>query len=337
MTKNKFLEQLKKALEERGVSMEVIEDTLQEYASMMDDALESGQSIESFIERMGTAKKVAKSFARARDKQSNKIVAVMPFLSTIAFILLGVFYQAWHPGWLVFLSIPMSAILTRRKIVWRSLNFFLILIIFNIGGAYFSLWSPLWSLFLLLISFNRESDKFSKLRPFAKAYTVIAVALYHALILTIRFSTLELGLNPILIEITSPIVLFIPIILYGFMNGTIQIRIDGLFDRNIRLRIITNLIIVLGTIVGYIILGLTFPSFWHPGWLMFFIIPLYFMLIEEKRPSLVGFMPFIATTLFVLVGEYVTIPGQSSAYVISWLFFFLIPISAILLRKGDAK
>jgi uncharacterized membrane protein len=337
MTKNKFLDQLKKALEERGVSIEVIEDTLQEYASMIDDAIESGQSIESFIERMGSAKKVAKSFTRASNKHSNKLVAVTPFLSMIAFFLLGVFYQAWHPGWLVFLLIPIAAILTRKKIVWGSLAVFLILIIFNLGGAYFSLWSPLWSLFLLLISFNDQSSKFNKLRPFAKIYTIIAVGLYHALLLTIRFTNVDLGLDPSLIELISPFVLFFPIIVYGFMNGTIQIQIDGLFDRQIRLRIITNLVIVLGTLIGYIILGLTLPSFWHPGWLMFFIIPIYFIIINAKSPSLIGLMPFIATILFVLVGEYVSIPGQSSAYVVSWLFFFLIPISAILLKKGDVK
>lgn len=337
MTKNKFLEQLKKALEERGVSMEVIEDTLQEYASMMDDALESGQSIESFIERMGTAKKVAKSFARPSNKQSNKIVAVMPFLSAIAFFLLGVFYQAWNPGWLVFLLIPMSGILTRKKIQWSGLFIFIILAIFIIGGTYFSLWSPFWSLFLLLITFKVPPENLSKIRPYALIYTTLAVVIYNALILSTRFMNLDLGINQNLIELISPLALFLPILIYGIMNGAIQIQIDSLFDRQYRLRTIVNLIIIFGTIIGYLFLGFTTPSFWHPGWLMLFLIPTYFIILNTQSFKFVSLTPFISTTLFVLVGEYATIPGQSSAYVISWLFFFLIPISAIVLKKGNAK
>jgi hypothetical protein len=82
----------------------------------------------------------------------------------------------------------------------------------------------------------------------------------------------------------------------------------------------------------YLAIGVTW-GIWHPGWLIFFIIPIAYILRGSKRLSLTALMPFVATTLFVLVGEYASIPGQDTAYTLSWLFFFLIPIIGIL-KKG---
>jgi hypothetical protein len=54
-----------------------------------------------------------------------------------------------------------------------------------------------------------------------------------------------------------------------------------------------------------------------------------------KKDPFTAIMPFVATTLFILVGEYASIPGQDTAYTLSWLFFFLIPINGILKKVGN--
>ena len=76
-------------------------------------------------------------------------------------------------------------------------------------------------------------------------------------------------------------------------------------------------------------LGIYFDV-WHPAWVLFFMIPVYSILRHQSSFSLVPLMPFIATTLFVLVGEYIALPNGGSSYILSWLFFLLIPITSIL-------
>ena len=103
MTKTSFLEALKEALQEREVNAKVIEDTIKEYASMIDDALESGESIETFIKRMGSPEKVAKALAKQQQPPSNKFAALSPFIATITFFLDGCHLSSLA-SWLVSVS-----------------------------------------------------------------------------------------------------------------------------------------------------------------------------------------------------------------------------------------
>ncbi len=333
MTKKNFLEALKAALIDRNVSKKILEDTLKEYESMIDDALESGESIDGFIKRMGTPEKVAKVLARNQRSKTNKLVAISPFIATIAFFFIGVFYQAWHPGWLVFLFIPITSILASKNVNWRGLLVFAILIVFVFLGSQTNLYNPLWSLFLLLIPFSSKQNSIDKrIRFIAMVYTVLAVILYHIWVLQVMF-TIGNSLDPF--ELIWPLSILLPIIVYAFINGTIQISFK--FDLSIgeKKSAIVEVGLVLGLIILYIALGIFIPGFWHPGWLIFLLIPIVFIWLEKKKFPLVDISPFLATILFVLVGEYVTIPGQDSSYALSWLFFLLIPITSILMEKGD--
>ena len=335
MTKNKFLDQLKAALEAVEVKASTIEDTLEEYASMIDDALESGQTIESFIERMGSAKKVAKAFAKEHKKRSNRLVAIMPFLSTIIFFLLGVFYNVWHPGWLVFLLIPVSGILTNKPIRWKGLMVFVILTTFTLIVDQTNLVNPFWSLFILLIPrFNSDKNQF--IHRLAFVYTYLAVFIYCVIVLYLLFGFTGATDNFRDVYSLLSLLVFVPVAIYVIWSGRIQFKIDGVEMDLSELKSakpeLFHLGFLLTVLVSYIIIGFV-SSLWHPGWLIFFIIPVFYIVRKAKKFPLVPLMPFIATTLFVLVGEYVNIPGQTSGYVLSWLFFFLIPISGIL-QKG---
>jgi hypothetical protein len=87
-------------------------------------------------------------------------------------------------------------------------------------------------------------------------------------------------------------------------------------------------------VIGYVVLGIV-TGLWHPGWLLFLLIPIYFTSVAAKTFPINDLMPFIATILFVLVGEYVSIPGETNSYALSWLFYLLIPITGILKEKGE--
>jgi uncharacterized membrane protein len=335
MTKTSFLEALREALMDRDVSGKVIEDTIKEYASMIDDALESGESIETFIKRMGSPEKVAKALAKQQQPPRNKFAALSPFIATIAFFLIGVIYQAWHPGWLVFLLIPIAGILTSKKIQWGGLLVFVILIVFILGGWQTNLYNPLWSLFLILIPFGGQKDLPSaKVQMIAKVYTVIAVAIYHVWVVYALFS--RIGGVPDPWVLIWPLSILIPIVVYAFINGTIRISIGSFNNAKDKQFTIMGLSFAGFVTITYVTLGVIIPGFWHPGWLLFLLIPVVFILLGNKKFPLVPLSPFIAITLFILVGEYVSVPGQDTGYTLSWLFFLLIPITGILFSKGDA-
>jgi len=333
MTKNNFLAALREALQERGVSEKIIEDTIMEYGAMIDDAVEGGESIDSLIKRMGSPEKVAKALAKNQKPPRNKFVAVTPFLATIAFFLIGVIYQAWHPGWLVFLAIPISGMLTSQRIQWRGLLVFLILIVFVFIGWQTNLYNPLWSLFLLLIPFqNKHAPMNRPLDIIAKIYTVVAVAVYHLWVIVEMF-TLGGTQNPW--DLVLPLIILVPIIAYAFMNGTISISFKLKISQQEKHLTLMRVGLTVFITINYVILGVIVPGFWHPGWLIFLLIPVVFMLMGSKKFPLVAITPFIAVTLFILVGEYVNVPGQDTGYTLSWLFFLLIPITGILFGKGD--
>jgi hypothetical protein len=132
-----------------------------------------------------------------------------------------------------------------------------------------------------------------------------------------------------------PLIILVPIIAYAFMNGTISISFKLKISQQEKHLTLMRVGLTVFITINYVILGVIVPGFWHPGWLIFLLIPVVFMLMGSKKFPLVAITPFIAVTLFILVGEYVNVPGQDTGYTLSWLFFLLIPITGILFGKGD--
>lgn len=55
-----------------------------------------------------------KHFTEKKTKKSKiarKISAVTPLLSVLAFLILGFCFDLWHPSWLIFFLIPITAII----------------------------------------------------------------------------------------------------------------------------------------------------------------------------------------------------------------------------------
>ncbi len=341
MTKKKFLESLRDELQDINLTNQEVDEVILEYTAMIDDALEEGGTIDSFIKKMGSPSKVAEALGRVQPKKVNKVVALMPFLATIIFFTLGVVWQAWQPGWIVFLLIPLSGFLSRKRINWFGIGFTIILATFVLVGTFYNAWAPAWSLFLLILPF-KSNDNTKPFQGFAIVYTFVAVIAYQVLFTYMVYQSFGAAgvtwlslLDPSIrfLLFTALLLLLVPVVFYALASGAIQIYTD-IKPVNISLGLLFAFegLTILAVVIGYLAIGIT-TGLWHPAWLIFFLIPIVIMVRKSKKLPLRQITPFIATTLFVLVGEYVSLPEQVGSYALSWLFFLLIPIVNILISK----
>ncbi len=81
----------------------------------------------------------------------------IPLVAVLLFLFLGFGLHLWHPGWLVFLLIPIyyhfAAALTVRKPKARLLTMpvpEVIVLVYLFFGFVCSIWSPTWVLFLII-------------------------------------------------------------------------------------------------------------------------------------------------------------------------------------------
>ncbi len=155
--KNKYLKHLEEKLKEGSVYASEIEDVIADYDQLYDEAKSRGMSDEEIIDFLGNPDRVAQELIRELKIRHDRtfkyrIIAVMPFLSLFIFFVLGTFFDLWHPGWLVFLLIPMSALLINGPKGFKKLVAvapFLAVIAFFVFG-HFDLWHPGWLVFLII-------------------------------------------------------------------------------------------------------------------------------------------------------------------------------------------
>ena len=91
------------------------------------------------------------------EEPKNKAVDIFENISTlviaIIYVIIGACFHLWHPGWLIFLLIPIVSsifeVIKTKKI--SSFSFpVLITIIYLFLGFIFDLWHPFWFLFILI-------------------------------------------------------------------------------------------------------------------------------------------------------------------------------------------
>ncbi len=90
----------------------------------------------------------AKAREDARTAQ-NKWDAFYPIFITILYLLLGAVFGLWHPGWLLFLTIPLYYMKPKNTLE-RWLNPVMIVLIYLVLGFFFNLWHPAWIIFLAI-------------------------------------------------------------------------------------------------------------------------------------------------------------------------------------------
>ena len=90
--------------------------------------------------------------AKAREEQQRrrrKSDALYPMVVVALYLALGFFFGLWHPGWLLFLTIPLHYMPSES---WkdRLTNPVMITLIYLVLGFFFDLWHPGWLIFLAI-------------------------------------------------------------------------------------------------------------------------------------------------------------------------------------------
>lgn len=310
MNKQEFLVELKSELYERELAAKAIDEIVEDYDSLISEAVLNGELAEDIIKRLGTPSQIARKLARMEMKEKaryEKLIAVSPFVATIIFIILGMQFDLWHPGWIVFLIVPISGVLFGGRTGWKTklvgLSPFIATTAFVGVGYFYDVWHPTWVIFFIIVILGllfekQESKKWG------------GIALFTVIPLVYVF--LELNY-----DFTYSWLLFVVLLVAGYFMGYINIvqTSDPVLKRKLELSILA-----MGAV--YAVLGFAF-DLWHPGWLIFLLIPVLAMVLIKEKIPFVAYTPFIATFLFVLAGE------LFDAYAWSWLVFMIIPVAGI--------
>ena len=132
----------------------------------------------------------------------------LPLLVVVTYILLGCLGDWWHPGWLVFLILPIYY-MTAEAIIHKSLELVpiapIVVAVYLCLGCIGHMWHPYWAIFA-------------------------AIPLYYMMVAVIKGASW-----------TKVFDILIPIL----------------------------------TVAVYLVIGFVLKA-WHPGWVVFFAIPLYY-------------------------------------------------------------
>ncbi len=316
MNKEKYLEKLEYYLKENYFDQEEMDDILEEYTMMIDEAMDNGILEDELEEHLGNPREIVKQMRKTvvfKRVRKNKFVALSPFIAMIVFFGLGFSYGLWHLAWLAFLLIPISAIISSKrrtpvKIIIEiapliSLGIFLTI------GLIFKEWHPTWVVFFLIPAFSilENRDKYKVLS--------FIVFLTLPILYVLSFYFFPFTLNWLIL-----VFMVVPAV----YSGAISFRINGVRSKDLELQFS---IIVFSLVITYVVLGYIF-EIWHPLWLIFLLIPVASIILSAKKINqkipYVALTPFVAITLFFIFGHYF------DGYQWSWMFFFLIPMTAII-------
>ena len=84
-----------------------------------------------------------------QEKRRRRSDASYPVLIAILYLVLGFCLNLWHPGWLVFLTIPLHYIHFHSTLA-RLTHPVSITLAYMILGCFFDLWHPGWMLYLII-------------------------------------------------------------------------------------------------------------------------------------------------------------------------------------------
>lgn len=319
MNKENYIEKLLYYMEERDFDQESIDEIIEDYSMMIDEALESDVEEENLENYLGDPREIIKNIRKTivyKRVKNSKFVALSPFIALILFFTLGFGFSYWTYGWLVFLLVPISGILSSRK--QGPLKFIidivpiLAIVVFLSIGLTSDIWHPTWLVFLLIPAVSILDKK----SQFKVLYFLFFLGLIGLYLLSFFFFPFNLNWAILLL-------LFIP----AFRSSMFTFTINGARAKSTENSMFLLLVFVT---ITYLILGSTY-GIWHPLWLIFLLIPIGAIFLsniklKQKQP-LVAYMPFIAVILFILAGEIF------GGYRWSWLFFLIIPMTAIIKEK----
>ncbi|MDD3122401.1 MAG: DUF1700 domain-containing protein [Candidatus Izemoplasmatales bacterium] len=311
--KNKYLREIKEKLLAYEITTTELNDILSDYDQMFDDGLEKGLSDQEVIDFLGNPEKVVRELSESyilksenKHRYSNKIVALMPFLTTVTYVILGLYFDLWHPMWLIFLLIPVVAIISnaRTNIIQTltALSPFIATVTFILLGTYLNAWNPAWLVFLIIPVLGVLNSK-----DFWKSFGFIVTILMACFIyLYAGYAYNAWG--------QGALAFFLPFA-YGILTNDIKVSFGkGLL---VKITVVLSLII-------YFVFGFFFNT-WGYLWMIFLAIPMVSIIrYSGKNARLVALMPFISTIIFFCLGYFFGL------WAISWIAFLLIPVVAII-------
>lgn len=98
--------------------------------------------------------------AEAKERERRRKRFPYPVMVTFAYLVLGFVFHQWHPGWIIFLTIPLFYLPESERQPLRLLgNPVMITIIYLLLGTMCNLWHPGWLIFLLIPLLNSVSRR----------------------------------------------------------------------------------------------------------------------------------------------------------------------------------
>lgn len=316
--KNEYLSQIRKLFQQYEISDIELNDIINDYDQMYQDGLARGLTDAEVIDFLGKPEKVVDGLSENYElkyersvRSGNKVVALMPFIASISYFILGYFFHLWHPGWLVFLLIPMIAIVTNAKTSFiatlTALSPFVATITFILLGTYLNAWIPGWTVFLIipLIGALNDTKKFKSI-GFALSIVVACGIYFYVGYVLNDWNLGALG--------------FILPVGFALLTNEINISVSwgGLPEK----------LAILGSLIIYFVCGYFFHT-WATLWMIFLLVPMIAIIIHvKKKDMLVALSPFLSVMIFFSLGYFFDL------WAVSWMIFLVIPMIAIITHAG---
>ena len=102
---------------------------------------------------------VGKRKSKTKNSIRRKVVSSTPLFALAIFLLLGFCKDAWHPGWVVFLAIPVVPTLLYAfgndfKKNFMSVLTIILIVLYVVLGVCFNIWHPTWIMFFIIPIMN---------------------------------------------------------------------------------------------------------------------------------------------------------------------------------------
>ncbi|MFO7968634.1 MAG: hypothetical protein R6U15_00795 [Candidatus Izemoplasmatales bacterium] len=288
-------------------------------------------------------------------KETKTIISIVPFISFVSFLILGFGFDFWHPGWLVFIIVPIIVLVFTvfdDNIISGlfALIPFIIIISYFFVGFYLGIWHPTWLIFILLpligVFSNYKSMSIKSflfvISPFiALIIYIILGSVFHlwsklwvVFLLVPMIGVLqEHRVKRIIIyEISLFLALIIGIVTpyitsswgYSFLGLLIPALVFISYGEDSIIKFtketIIDWLVFLFLAIIFLVFGIVFNA-WGYIWMILLIFPAYEIL--KQSPDNAKFyyiMPFISIIIFYSLGYFYNL------WMYSWLAFLLVPI-----------
>jgi len=200
------------------------------------------------------------------------LTAVSPLVLTTLYLGYGLLYGVWHPTWLILLLIPIFGITTgKSSMTWTEFLVALspiVIVGFYLGyGFTHNVWHPTWLAFWIIPILGLLTDKDNPKSWIFLVAILCSVVVYF-----------YMDLNDV--SRYSWLVLVAPLVI-GYFTGYVSIGLP-LKKEGAKLRDKVMAYLSIGTIVVYLLIGLLF-NWWHPGWLIFLVIPVVSIILYNDE------------------------------------------------------